>query len=166
MVDELPGKLAPLEHLACRDTGGLQLQVRFVHLLQQQEAELAAQSVSCLKLCYLTLPLSIFISSIFYQTDNCNICSRYFTYFAKILENSEQCNAFILVSIKLTELKMILALTRYKSLVRLELMLCLMFIYIVPQCFVSITTLKLFLIFRAQATAIMAFIELFEHSGK
>ena len=55
---------------------------------------------------------------------------------------------------------------RYKSLVRLELMLCLMFIYIVPQCFVSITTLKLFLIFRAQATAIMAFIELFEHSGK
>ena len=45
-------------------------------------------------------------------------------------------------------------------------MLCLMFIYIVPQCFVSITTLKLFLIFRAQATAIMAFIELFEHSGK
>ena len=83
-----------LEVCSCR-----LLFIMFIHLLQQQEAELAAQSVSCLKLCYLTLPLSIFISSIFYQTDNCNICSRYFTYFAKILENSEQCNAFILVPI-------------------------------------------------------------------
>ena len=61
VVDELPGKLAPLEHLACRDTGGLQLQVRFVHLLQQQEAEQAAQSVSFLRFCCLTQPLSIFI---------------------------------------------------------------------------------------------------------